>query len=882
MEEKYQIMLDNPNKIDEETLIAIKNQLTRFFISKNQEYKSLNIQEIDTDDFYYVIDAINLKYGKDAAIKASDEINSYLKSFLKVFTDYENADPELKRYIGELIGKSELSKDDFELTIDLFKKNLYIKKLELLYDQKGKNEGIIKEDRYPAGSHYLHFEQEYGISAEKLKSIIEENPALNGIYNKYLAAFYARKYEKTYLSMLLDSYDDKNQRNFKNLVSRKMDEEIVRKRNSVFNTTDFEKQTRAADITTLRLLLEKNLYTEKSFNIALEKELEEINGKSPWEQHEGKNGLIYRETSANVRMIFDKIIRDIKSGKRNTKISSDMLNIKIDKDPEREAVYDYIEKQVKKIVEKVLVEITKDYKKKKLNEIHRKVEKNFKSKAEKYAQEKLDLQQILLYRVNKNGTDVKATNPESRISPQIHIGDGSSRDFESPYISTSNIFYIMSTYLYSYDQNNPEMAFDSPRASTLIIDMKKLYEIMRSRRDEIEKKDIPLIAEGEFLLELLTEVDGLSEESKNKLEERINQICEIENIELYTDRDKNIPEDILDFSTKSEIEKRNEEQRESKRKLRTTTTTLQGTEKKFSFSKNFAEASAEVLLKTSIPSEVITEIDPLLFDTLLLTDLQERDSLISKIVQKNVNLPNVLEDFFEQEENAEETFGLDEHELYFLTGYYIQKRPINELLSVYKYKKGRDEVLYDQAMRTDVVKKLVANDKFRNLAVSYGIELPQNMVEHEIVPAIGVARHSTSNTKTSLEDKRIEEKAIVKEGTIQVFYKADEKDKFTHATGNISTSSEELQLQVDEEVIRTREGGDKQRNFSFSTESSAKRVRLSQKNITLKLKKPFEDSKYSAIEAAKELLKTSQKYKNASKKESTPKSKKIEEDEQNL
>lgn len=873
MEEKYQSILEDPETIDSETLISIKNNLTRLFWSKHREDFDLEISEIDTDDYYYVLDAINLKYGKAKARDVSNEIEKYLENFLGIFIDNENADFELKQYIGELIGKSNISRDDFGMILDLFKKELYVKKLELLYDQKSESTNTLGKDRYPAGSHYKFFEENYGITKEQIDSAIEENPELKPIYYRYLSSFYTREYEKTYLSMLVDSYDAENKKLFDYLVRNKIANEQTKKINEMFGTRDYTKEPLQITVTALRMLINDSNYNlNDKFENALKKAMQPRTG-SPWKEHEN---FIKKEIERHIRLYFKNVVSYIKDGRtsNDTIVSYIEKNIKVAKKSDLAAVYEFIERRTKSIFGGILEELTEKKKATKFLSIDKKIEEKFRQKAESEAREIIDFIPQLLYRVNKNGVIIQATNPERRIAPQIHIGDGSAREFETPYISTTNLFSIMSTYLYSYDPNNPESAFDHPRASSLVIDIKKLYEIMRSRRDEIISKDTQLLGEDDLLLELCY-LPNFSDDSRAKLEERIEEIASSEKISEYRGRNKNISEDILDFSRKEEIDKREKELVASKRSLKSSTTTVDGKEKKLSFSRNFAEASAEVLIKSAIPSEVVTEIDPIFMDILLLTQPREQEKFIYNMVQKKIDITNILGDFFSNQENINEDFGLNEHELYFLIGYYINKRPINELLSVYKYKKGEHEVLYDQAMRTNIINKLIVNEKFREMISTNGVELPNELVEHEIVPAIGVSRHAEGNINQTLEDKKIRERAIINDKKISIYYRTNDKGEFTRATGEVAATNDELKIDTRKERVIVEKGGAKQKNSSFTTSSSANKVLANDgtKTITLKIKKPFEKKEYSAIEAAKALLELSKKYKgkNVSKgKKNTP------------
>ena len=160
------------------------------------------IEEINTDDFYYVIDAISIKIGKKESKKVEEKIDEYVEEFVKIFAGEEKVDKELKTNLATLLGKNDIDEGDLELIVNLAKKELYIKKIELFYDEKEDTRGNNEKesDRYPRGIIYKYFEEKFGISRDKIDELVKNNPEFKKFFHEFSASFYCREYEKEYLS----------------------------------------------------------------------------------------------------------------------------------------------------------------------------------------------------------------------------------------------------------------------------------------------------------------------------------------------------------------------------------------------------------------------------------------------------------------------------------------------------------------------------------------------------------------------------------------------------------------------------------------------------------------------------------------------------------
>ena len=886
-------LFDNLSYSDQ---IAIKDKLIRVLLERKPEYKEKlkSYERIIGDydykeDFVFVEDAILFGGKKNDRLVFETEMDFVIDDFCEIFEGKETVrDQNLKMLINELINKADVTIEDFDTILNLFRKDARMKDMLILHDQYSVEERKSVKPIMERESEYL--KNSLGISPKELTEILTENPEMMSSYSELIAAFYTREYERDCLSLQVEKHSKIKEEELEKLIEEEVSKLTDQVRMSRYGTS--KKTDVVAGYDNLKIFLKLLEEKEKEGVSAEEFISKAINYKvyvnKLKEQNRKKNPKpkMTREWEMCAEIVLKTIFEDIvqlrKEGKSEKEIEKYITDVRFSNKPffqkmnEKFSGTNYIAgilDEMPSLVKKdVLGDLISEYVSVTENEY---IEQRILEWSESIKQ-KYDFPEML-FRAHdsKYGNEIIAADLDSRISPQTHIEQGSKPGMQTSFISTSKIFAISAAYLSEFPSGN---AYKNQRASVFLINIDKVYELMGQRLEIINDEKMALTGEKEFLKQLL-EKAKLSEEQKNKIIERLS-IIENEETLIYVGREE-LPEGIIDFSQGGKISYQERILRDAGSSLISSKIDKSGKEKKYEKVRKYAPASREVLFKGIIPKEAIVEIDPILYDALLLTEdrrTKRQEKFLKDIAKNPVEVGRCIEKIMQ--ENPEETFGLNEHELYFLQEYYINNIPIESILTIYDYdkeliakKNNISERVYEQSMRTQVIKKLLDNEQFRQLIKDNGLELPDpqksEVISEMIIPSTGVSKHEVEATGNSdLEVKRdkitkISEFSVydkAKPQAIKINYKIDVSEKNEEglkadtlfvSTGVRQESTRDiLSLGVEKtymdprEVIRKVSGVAKSKNdFEPIVSNSV---------LKFSLRKAL-DKKYSAREAARQL-----------------------------
>ncbi len=804
-------LFDNLSYSDQ---IAIKNKLIRVLLERKPEYKEKlkSYERIIGDydykeDFVFVEDAILLGGKKNDRLVFETEMDLVIDDFCEIFEGKEPVrDQDLKKLINELINKADVTIEDFDTILNLFRKDARMKDMLILHDQYSVEERKSVKPIMERESEYL--KNSLGISPKELTEILTENPEMMSSYSELIAAFYTREYERDCLSLQVEQHSKIKEEELEKLIEEEVSKLTDQVRMSRYGTS--KKRDVDAGYYNLKIFL-KLLEEKENEGVSAEEFISKsINYKVYVNKLKEQNRKKYPKQKITrewercaeivLKTIFEDIVQLRKEGKSENDIEKYITHVRFPNEPFFKkmnngtnyiaGILDEMPSLVKK---DVLGDLISEYVSVTENEYieQRKLEWSESIK------QKYDFPEMLFRaQDSKYGNEIIAADLDSRISPQTHIEQGSKPGMQTSFISTSKIFAISATYLSEFPSGN---AYKNQRASVFLINIDKVYELMGQRLGIINDEKMALTGEKEFLKQLL-ERAKLSEEQKNKITERLSIIENEENL-IYVGREK-LPEGIIDFSQGGKISYQEGILRDAGSSLISSKIDKSGKEKKHERVRKYAPASREVLFKGIIPKEAIVEIDPILYDALLLTEdrrTKRQEKFLKDIAKNPVEVGSCIEKIMQ--ENPEETFGLNEHELYFLQEYYINNMPIESILTIYDYdkeliakKNNISERVYEQSMRTQVIKKLLDNEQFRQLIEDNGLELPDpqksEVISEMIIPSTRVSKHEVEATgKGDLEEKRdritkISEfsvydkaEAITRKQAIKINYEIDVSEK---------------------------------------------------------------------------------------------------------
>ena len=885
-------LFDNLSYSDQ---IAIKDKLIRVLLERKPKYKEKLkayeriIGDYDyKEDFVFVEDAILLGGKKNDRLAFETEMDLVIDDFCEIFEGKELVrDQNLKKLINELINKAEVTIEDFDTILNLFRKDARMKDMLILHDQYSVDERESVKPIMERESEYL--KNSLGISPKELTEILTENPEMMSSYSELIAAFYTREYERDCLSLQVEQHSKIKEKELEELIKEEVSKLTARVREARYGTSQEPDLVTGYDNLKIFLkLLEQNekkgISAEEFISKAINYKMCVKGFKRKSKSTTTRQWEICAETA--IRKIFEDIVQLRKEGKSEDYIKKYITGVKFSDSPFFKKMDQEFKASIyfKEILYGLPSFITKDVMGNLISKYVSATEKIYieqrKPEWSERIKQKHDFPE-LLFRAqdSKYGNEIIAADWDSRISPQTHIEQGSKPGMQTSFISTSKIFAISATYLSAFPSGD---AYKNQRASVFLINIDKVYELMGQRLDIINDEKMALTGEKEFLKQLL-EKAKLSEEQKNKITERLS-IIENEETLIYVDREE-LPEGIIDFSQGGKISYQEGILRDAGSSLISSKIDKSGKEKKYEKVRKYAPASREVLFKGIIPKEAIVEIDPILYDALLLTEdrrTKRQEKFLKDIAKNPVEVGSCIEKIMQ--ENPEETFGLNEHELYFLQEYYINNMPIESILTIYDYdkeliakKNNISERVYEQSMRTQVIKKLLDNEQFRQLIKDNGLELPDpqksEVISEMIIPSTGISRHEAPDksnlaNKSNLAEKRdmitkISEFSVydkAKPQAIQINYETDVSEKNEEglisdtlfvSTGVQQESTRDiLSLGVEKtymdprEVIRKVSGVVKgQNDFKPIISNSV---------LKFSLRKAL-DKKYSAREAARQL-----------------------------
>ncbi len=217
---------------------------------------------------------------------------------------------------------------------------------------------------------------------------------------------------------------------------------------------------------------------------------------------------------------------------------------------------------------------------------------------------------VLVYRsgnVDPVTGNIFAKNRYESYGPEEHIARGSNPNMETAYISVTESSLVLPVY--NMAKMDGSEIDDKKRDFPIIINVQKIYDLLKARQKELEGT---LKFDGEVdLLDLLSKE---YEESDPIQEQFYQRIVELDELQQYEKR-PDLPES---FFNRDEI-------KESNDKKNTT--------------RSFAFASAELLFKSSIPQEAITQISPIFMEILtMLPNMPYSEDELEKKTERKIAL----------------------------------------------------------------------------------------------------------------------------------------------------------------------------------------------------------------------------------------------------
>ena len=289
---------------------------------------------------------------------------------------------------------------------------------------------------------------------------------------------------------------------------------------------------------------------------------------------------------------------------------------------------------------------------------------------------------VLVYRSGIIGSDgnISAKNRYEEYDELEHIQMGSKKSIETPFISVTESSLVLPVYNLSNRDSRSEQEVP------MIIDIRKIYELLLKRQKELETTDFQYDGESDLLEILADEIDYSDDIHQYKLIERLEKIDLLESYEKRLD----LPEGFFD---REEIP-----------------TGLAGQ------TRNYAFSSAELLFKSSIPQEAVTVINPM--DVLVsLSNIPSKDNMTSESTKiqeiKNDLLKNIVskklmpQAINEAIANNPDKFGLNNVEAEFLERFYIQEESTSNYLHVPALE---DALTKDEKDKVDTLIAISARD----------------------------------------------------------------------------------------------------------------------------------------------------------------------------
>lgn len=384
---------------------------------------------------------------------------------------------------------------------------------------------------------------------------------------------------------------------------------------------------------------------------------------------------------------------------------------------------------------------------------------------------------FFLYRAgpfDEQAESIRARNTDSRKMMATHVGYGSSSaEYETPFLSTTMDPYIAATYMYAQQGKNPDKsAIENPRAQVMVIDCKAMYDIIDRRIEYLHtaaSKHMPF--EQELLEQLLEVVDN--PEFRKRIEERKNEISGYEQYRTDDNLSIMIHPTFLDQSNTEEF---------------TVLRDLIGDSAAYSLKEigedrvrklhSFGKPSFEVTIKSAIPvryesavepgvtTQVTREIDPLQHDFIQtlegLRPVKGDSMTLTKFIRSNQDEPMIerLGEIVETTMNGSEDSVLSKAEAKFAQMYYIERKPISEIMDSFP-KQGKEfedaqfQIALSEKIREQILEKLTRDPVMSATLSECGVQT-YPYVKMKPLVGYGISR-TVEDTKTKLRPENMEQ-----------------------------------------------------------------------------------------------------------------------------
>ena len=279
-----------------------------------------------------------------------------------------------------------------------------------------------------------------------------------------------------------------------------------------------------------------------------------------------------------------------------------------------------------------------------------------------------DSKPIVVFRsgiLDKETEDAIAKNRYQAYTEEEHIesgGDGTHSKISTEYLSVTESAIVLPVY--NLSKRDKDKFSNEP----MIIDIRKIYELLVARRDELAN-GVAFDGEEEFL-ELIFDMD-FGENSDLKREEVYARLERLDALNKYK-RNKSLPEGFFDRQK------------------------LKAPKKGGKDPYTYAYSSAELLFKAAIPSEAITRINPLVMDMMVATvGTEVYDKFIEKIISGSdmgKNFSDRVIDLINDKEKND--YGLNPLEQDFIQRFYINGESIDKFISVPELTEADENIAY--------------------------------------------------------------------------------------------------------------------------------------------------------------------------------------------
>ncbi|MBQ8299977.1 MAG: hypothetical protein IJX99_09050 [Clostridia bacterium] len=350
---------------------------------------------------------------------------------------------------------------------------------------------------------------------------------------------------------------------------------------------------------------------------------------------------------------------------------------------------------------------------------------------------------LFLYRagyIDQETDAIRARMPGAKKQVGTHVGYGSSsKEYKSPFISTTTDPLIMATYVYNMEEKN---AVSEERTPQMVIDGLALHTIMSDRLESLQTTPFAITGETDFLRLLMSSPEiSSSPEHLDKINRRLEELL---HAKVYT-RDENLPtmihpivvEQVNEQEFKAIEGVREEGEAYSIREL--------GEDRRRKL-RDFGRASLEVPIKSCIPVNYVSpdtkksvrvthEIDPLQSDFIQAMDFSDGEKL-TRFIRENQQesvirrLEAILSEEWNPESDNEKTLNPLERE--FARLYYIERRPLKEIKKIFgdvdttkKFNDPTFQLALSEQLRNDIIGKLSQDDVIRRKLENCGMDMQQ-------------------------------------------------------------------------------------------------------------------------------------------------------------